>query len=109
MIKKLLLLFLISSPIHAEIYSCKSDPLTFTLKRVIYSESFQQFQYQPRDETPLLYSITRETDEHLYLMRDQDGGASLFIVGKEDSSYVGVYLKHEESSGVFNGDCFLVK
>ena len=105
--KKLLLLFLISSSLHAEIYSCKTDFLAFTLKRVIYSETFH-FQYQTNDEIPLLYSITRETDEHLYLMRAQEGSASLLIVGKKDDSFVGVYLKHEESSDVFNGECFLV-
>ena len=107
--KKLLFIFLISSPIHAEIYSCNDDLLTFTLKRVTYSESFEQFQYQPRNENPSLYSITRETDDFLYLMRDAGGGASHFIVGKKDSSFVGVYLKHEKSSDVFNGECFLTK
>ena len=107
--KKLLLIFLISSPIHAEIYSCNDGLLTFSLKRVKYSPTLEQFQYQPRDEIPLNYSITRETDKFLYLMRDRDGGASHFIVGKKDSSFVGIYLQHEKSSNVFNGECFLIK
>jgi|MDTB01.1.fsa_nt_gb hypothetical protein len=107
--KKLLLIALLTNPLFAEIYSCNDDLLTFTLKRVTYSESFEQFQYQPRNENPLLYSITRETDDFLYLMRDAGGGASHFIVGKKDSSFVGVYLKYKQSSNVFNGECFLIK
>ena len=108
--KKLLLVFLLSSPLYAEIYSCVSGgSFTNTFKRVVHSESLEQFQYQVRDYSPTLYSIIRETDEHLYLMRDQVGSASHFIIGKKDNSYVGVFLKHKDSSGVWDGECFLVK
>lgn len=108
--KKLLLVFLLSSPLYAEIYSCVSGgSFTNTFKRVIHSESLEQFQYQVRDYPPELYSITRETDGHLYLMRDQNGSASHFIIGKKDNSFVGIFLKHKDSSGVWNGECFLVK
>jgi len=104
-----LLCLILSTSIHAEIYFCNHDLLTFTLKRVKYSPTLEQFQYQPSDEIPLNYSITRETDKFLYLMRDRDGGASHFIVGKKDSSFVGIYLQHEKSSNVFNGECYLIK
>lgn len=109
--KKIFLLILIlSTSIHAEIYMCNDDLLTFSLKRVTYSESFEKFEYQPRDEKSSLYSITRETDDYLYLMRSAGGGgASHFIVGKRDNSFVGVYLKHKKSSDIFNGECFLNK
>ena len=108
--KKLLLVFLISSPLYAEIYSCVSGgSFINTFKRVVHSDSLEQFQYQVRNYSPELYSITRETDEYLYLMRDQNGGASHFIIGKKDNSFVGIFLKHKDSSGVWNGECFLVK
>ena len=115
---KIFFILFLSSSLYAEIYSCNSfltneegntvGPLTSTLKRVVHSESLEQFQYQVKDNSPLLYSITIETDEHLHLMHDQNGSASHLIIGKKDNSFVGVFLKHKDSSGVWNGECFLV-
>ena len=76
---------------------------------MIYDNFNEYFQYQVRDETPLLYSITRETADYIYLMRDKNGSASNIITGKKDNSYVGVYLEHNNSSEGFNGECFIVQ
>jgi hypothetical protein len=117
--KKYLLILLITSPLYAaptygEVYTCSYDffdtgKLNFTFKRVIHSKTLVQFQYQQKNETPLLHSITNETDNYIYLMRDIGGSSSNHIIGKKDNTYVGAYLKHNESSPVFNGECFLVK
>ena len=116
--KKYLLILLITSPLYAapttgEIYSCYYDfgssEINFSLKRVIYSKTFEQFQHQVRDEAPELMSITRETDDYIHLMRDVRGAASIQIIGKKDNTWVGAYLEHNKSSKAFNGECFLVK
>jgi len=111
--KKYLLILLISSPLYAapsygEVYTCSGD-WNFIIKRVIHSENLEQFQYQVRDETPLLYSITRENNSYIYLQRTMGGGASNMIIGKKDNSMAMAWLEHDESSNVFNGECFLVR
>tara|TARA_B100001059_G_C17282186_1_gene308792 strand:+ start:65 stop:400 length:336 start_codon:yes stop_codon:yes gene_type:complete len=103
------IIIFLSPFIFAETYSCEDDLGAFTLKRVVYSDTFSQFQYQRNDYNPDLYSITRENENYLYLMRDYAGGASFYIIGKTDNSFVGAYLKHEDSSSVFDGKCFLIK
>ena len=37
------------------------------------------------------------------------GGASNFIIGKQDNTFTGVYLKYQNSSSVFDGRCFELK
>jgi hypothetical protein len=110
--KKILILLLAaplySAPSIGEVYACSYE-FNFTLKRIIHSKTLEQFQYQVRDETPLLYSITHENNNYIYLQREIGGGASNLIVGKRDNTLAAVWLKHNNSSEVFNGECFLVR
>ena len=95
--------------IFAETYSCDYGLGAFTLKR-INSETISQFQYQKNNYSPEFYSITKETVGYIYLMDNTaTGGASLYIIGKFDNSFVGVFLKHRDSSQVFNGKCYSIK
>ena len=108
--KKLLTLLLISPLAFAETYMCDDEIGSFALKRTEYSfADLVQFTYQRNDEAPEIYTITNETNDHIYLMRDLDGGASNFIIGKQDNTFTSVYLKYKNSSSVFDGKCFELK
>ncbi len=97
-----------STPSMAETYACNDSFLTFSLKRVALSETETVFQHKTRDETPYYKTIVKETSNHIYLAVFRNGGASHGIVGKKDGSYVAVWLEHEGSSEVFDGECYVV-
>ena len=113
MIKKLITIIALTFSIGAwaESYACNfmSENLTRTFTRIVHSEDFIQFRAQTVD-TDNLYSIARENKNFLHLFRDHpDGGVSHYTIGKTDNSFVGVWLEHEDSSGIFNGRCFIVR
>ena len=92
----------------AETYSCQTMvPQNFTLSRVQWTNELTQFKYQTKD-SEMLYSIVRESERYIHLVRDYVDSASYMIIGKEDESYVGVFIGYESSSQVFKGSCFKV-
>ena len=92
----------------AETYSCLMNNKNFTLSRVQWTNELTQFKYQKK-EIEMLFSIVRENESHIHLVRDYVDSANYMIIGKKDGSLVGALLEHESSSEVFDGSCFKIK